>query len=117
MRMDFEGKDLDMFKALQTHYGISTGTDLISMLLKREYDFLQGKPRFEHINMYEDHVKILDRELEKSGRIVSVYFRKDGPFCDYDQTRECIHVDYAWGVPEVAKVLRSKGLKGPGKGS
>lgn len=116
VRMDFEGADLDMFKALQTHYGISTGTDLISMLLKREYDGLKGRPRFEHVNMYDDHVKILDRELEGRGRLVSVYFKRDkAPFCDYDLGSECVHVDYAWEIPAVAAILRKAGMRSPGE--
>ena len=31
--------------------------------------------RFEHVNMYEDHIKILDNRIGRQGRILSVYFR------------------------------------------
>ena len=71
----------------------------------------ERRPRFNHVNMYEDHVKILDRELERHGRIVSVYFKIDGrPYCEYEKN-ECVHVDYAWEIPEVARVLDPKGIR------
>ena len=46
--------------------------------------------------MYDDHVKIMDRQLGKLGRIVSVYFKRDGkPYCDYCEEPDCVHVQYA----------------------
>ena len=68
----------------------------------------------KHLNMYDDHVKILDNRLGKLGRIVSVYFKRDGkPYCDYCQEPDCVHVQYAWEIPEARKVLEGHGLKPP----
>ena len=115
VRLEFAGEDLDRFEALKKHYGIDANSALITMLLKREYDqVFVKKPRFEHVNVYNDHVKILDRELEKSGRIVSVYFKRDrAPYCDYDQAKQCVHIDYAWEIPEAAMKLREAGFRDP----
>ena len=70
--------------------------------------------RFSHINMYEDHVKILDSQLDGKGRILSVYFKRDGkPYCDYCEETDCTHVQYAWELPEARKVLEGYGLQPP----
>ena len=70
--------------------------------------------RMSHLNMYDDHVKILDNRLGKLGRIVSVYFKRDGkPYCDYCGRIDCVHVQYAWELPEAKKVLERYGLKPP----
>ena len=64
--------------------------------------------------MYDDHVKIMDRELGKLGRIVSVYFKRDGkPYCDYCGETDCVHVQYAWELPEARNVLKGHGLQPP----
>ncbi len=121
VRVNFEGDELGRLREVMDHYGMTVGTELILMLLKREYDQLHNtKPRFEHVNPKEgyptDHVSILDRELGNGGRIVSVYFKRDrAPFCDYDQGSECVHVDYAWQIPTVAERLRKEGFKSPGE--
>ena len=70
--------------------------------------------RMSHFNMYDDHVKILDNRLGKLGRIVSVYFKRDGkPYCDYCEESDCVHVQYAWELPEARKVLEGHGLQPP----
>ena len=70
--------------------------------------------RMNHLNMYDDHVKILDNRLGKLGRIVSVYFkREDKPWCDYCEETDCVHVQYAWELPEARKVLERHNLKPP----
>lgn len=67
-----------------------------------------------HVNCYEDHVKILDKDLEGRGRIVSVYFKEEGPpYCDYCEEHDCVHVQYAWEIPEAREPLLRRGLKPP----
>ena len=70
--------------------------------------------RMNHLNMYDDHVKILDNRLGKLGRIVSVYFKRDDrSWCDYCEEPDCVHVQYAWEIPEAKKVLEGHGLQPP----
>lgn len=55
----------------------------------------------------------MDRKLGKLGRIVSVYFKKKGnPWCDYEE-KNCIHVQDAWEMPDVRKILEERGFKPP----
>ena len=67
------------------------------------------KPPYEHVNTYEDHVKIVDYEIR---RIISIYFRENGMvWCEAHESDNCPHIDYVLGLPEVKKALERKGWK------
>lgn len=69
------------------------------------------RPRFEHLNTYENHVKIIDNELS---RIASVYFNAEKEtYCDLCDASECIHTQFVWEIPQVAKILMDRGFKNP----
>ncbi len=81
-------------------------TDVIKKLV-REYS-----ERLTHINMHDDHVKILDDGLDKIGRIMSIYFKKGkNSWCNCCEEPDCIRVQYAWKIPDVQKILITNGLK------
>ena len=93
--------------------GITSISQFISRTVNEEFEKLKQK-NISHVNMYEDHVKIMDRKLGKLGRIISVYFKKGKTsWCDYCEEPDCIHVQYAWEIPEVRKILEKHGLKPP----
>ena len=48
----------------------------------------------------------------QTGRIVSVYF-KEKTFCDYCDSPDCIHVQYACELDAVKPILEKHGLKPP----
>jgi hypothetical protein len=81
-------------------------TEGIKMLLERDGMYTQ-RPRFQHLNMYEDHVKVIDNDM---GRIASIYFKHRKIFCDICETNECIHIDFAITIPEAVKILNEKGF-------
>jgi len=64
------------------------------------------KPRFEHFNCYEEHVTIIDNELD--GKWINVYFRDD-PFCEVCERKDCDHVRFALSLPKVVKTLTEHG--------
>jgi len=53
-------------------------------------------------------VQIVDRQLN---RIVHVFFKPNKVFCDYDESGDCKHVDFAMELPEVKEILKKKGWK------
>ena len=92
-------------------FGISSFSAFIAKLLSERLEKLERKerPRLEHLNVYEDHVKIVDNVMN---RIASVYFNGKGKvYCDVCDVDSCIHVDYAIGLPEVKEALDLKGWK------
>ena len=74
---------------------------------------MKERPRFQHVNTWDNHVKILDNWLETDGRIIPVYFKIEGARCGYCRADHCVHVDFAWSIPDVEKILTEKGVKRP----
>jgi hypothetical protein len=67
------------------------------------------KPRFKHINTFEDHAIIADFERRD---FVTILFHENGSaWCDADKSETCIHVDYALTVPSIIEKLKEHGWK------
>ncbi|MEM2107863.1 MAG: ribbon-helix-helix domain-containing protein [Candidatus Bathyarchaeia archaeon] len=69
-------------------------------------------PQLEHFNVSENGVRILDRTIGNGvskGRIIDVYFKPDKILCEYCQTDNCRHVEFALNIPKVRKILTEKG--------
>ena len=92
--------------------GITNAAQFVDLALREALEKFERR-RFEHINMYEDHVKILDNKLERAGRIVSVYFRDAKAWCEYCDEHMCVHIQYAWEIPDVREVLSARKLVPP----
>lgn len=83
-------------------------------LAREDQKAVESGSRMHHVNMYDDHVKVMDNALPRLGRIVSVYFKKnDSTWCDYCNCDDCIHVQFAWELPEVKDILSAQGLRPP----
>jgi len=68
----------------------------------------------EHFNLSENGIRILDRSLANEhsrGRIIDVYFKPDKVLCEYCESTRCQHVKFALDLPEVQKILHTKGWK------
>lgn len=93
--------------------GLSNTTRFIDVAIREKLGRFRQK-HLSHVNMYNDHVKIMDRSIDDVGRIVSVYFGEGTfPHCDYCGGNDCVHVRYAWSIPGVRSVLMSRGIKPP----
>lgn len=68
-----------------------------------------ARPRFEHFNVYEDHVTIIDNQAPKGQQWVDIWFRGDRPFCEYCQESDCEHIRFALELPEVIQALKKHG--------
>lgn len=69
----------------------------------------------EHFNLDEKGVRIRDPSLATEnnphGRIIDVYFKEKKAWCEYDDSQNCKHVDYALSLPVVQEILKKKGWK------
>ena len=71
-------------------------------------------PPLEHFNISEQGVRILDRTLgngTSKGRIIDVYFKPEKALCEFCDSSNCRHVQFALSLPEVQKILKEKGWK------
>lgn len=81
--------------------------NLSALVMRALLEFIKKpipKPRFEHFNVYEDRITIRDND---EGRLVDVYIREKNLWCEYDKSNDCVHVGYAWALPQVRSALRS----------
>ena len=106
-----------MTKALHTaelqREGFTNVAQLTDNIIRKALASLEAK-RFEHINMYEDHVKILDNHIGRQGRIISVYYKENmDPICEYCEDSDCVHIQYAWEIGAVRDILKQLGFKPP----
>lgn len=91
--------------------GFTSRTDVavvaIQYLLDRD-GMYSRRPKFEHVNVFEDHVTILDTGAQK---LFNIYFRSDRPFCEVCESSKCVHVGFAYSLPEVRTALMDRGVK------
>lgn len=61
--------------------------------------------RFEHFNVYEDHVTIWDH---LKNRLIDINFRGYEPwvFCSLCEEYDCEHIRFALKLPKVVRTLR-----------
>lgn len=126
-----EGETADRFLRIKDHLGLKNDTEVLRALInwywrqhREELEFLraqgEAQPVLEHFNVGEDGVRVLDRSLANSvsrGRIIDVYLRPEGAWCDYCGSSECRHVKFVLEIPKVQEILRRKEWKyrKPGK--
>lgn len=96
--------------------GYRSRTDVVVAGVKEvlEREGVLAKHRFQHLNTYDDHVKIWDDEMKG---VASVYFKrveggKVTVQCDMDDLSSiCLHVGFALSIPEVQEALERLGLE------
>lgn len=93
--------------------GLTNSTQFIDVALK---DLLERlKPESMMVGgMHDDRIELKDWDAEKQMVQLSVYFDRDGgPLCTYCKESVCIHVQYAWEVPEARAILEKHGSRPP----
>ena len=112
IRLDLKNIEAERFLTIKEYLGLKNDTEVIRSLINRYWrehqdNFLQ---RIEHFNLNEDGVLVLDRNLNPP-RIVQIFFRPDGPWCEHCESMKCRHVEFALDIPKVQDILRRKGWK------
>lgn len=82
--------------------------DLIWHVIEADRVLSSQAPFLSEVGMTEDGVTIRDARLD---RIVEVKVRKGKLVCDLDNTDNCIHVGFAYAIPEVYRVINMIGRK------
>jgi hypothetical protein len=113
-----EGEIVRRFLRIKEHLGLKNDTEVVRSLINWYWNENSEKlqPNFEHFNISEHGVRILDRTLadkNSRGRIIDVYFKPDRIWCEYCDSTKCQHVKFALDLPEVQEILRKKGWKIP----
>jgi Arc/MetJ-type ribon-helix-helix transcriptional regulator len=86
--------------------GFNSRTDVVTRAI---LDLIEKTRQFEHLNMMDDHVKVVDYTLK---RTASVYFKDGGlVHCDLCNASQCEHIDYALAQPDILKALEQHDWK------
>ncbi len=92
--------------------GINTFTgfvnDLIWHVIEADELLSQKAPFLSEMGMTEDGVTIRDAKLD---RIVEVKVRNGELVCNLDNSNDCIHVGFAYAIPEVYRIMNMVGRK------
>lgn len=68
----------------------------------------KGLSMLYHVNVMEDHVTIGERTATGE-RVINIYVKVNGHgilrlWCEEDESFECVHVQYAWTLPDVQEM-------------
>lgn len=92
--------------------GIVTKDDFIDEAVKQQMERLKQEiakiPPYKHINAYEDRIVLEDI---KTGEFIHIYFKNGKIFCNFCEDFTCKHIDHAWEIDSVRKMLAERGIK------
>jgi len=75
--------------------------------------FLEQQTNLVHFNLHEEGIRLLDPTLATKfsphGRIIDVQFRDGKAYCQYDDSFDCRHVQFALNLPLVKRIFKKKG--------
>jgi hypothetical protein len=85
-------------------------TYMLEEMMQKDKTFAKYAPKIEKISVDEDRV-ILKDTIEN--RIAEVAMQRGELFCQLCEDKNCVHVGFAWAIPEVYELLNAKGIKRP----
>ena len=110
-----EANTVQKFLAIKQQIGVRTHADIVRWLINWYYEregLEKSQPLLKHFNLNEDGVRIQDLNLATSnsphGLIIDVAFKPKGIWCDYCETNDCRHIEFALSVSAIQKVIRKR---------
>ncbi|MCE2499197.1 MAG: hypothetical protein J4F28_09515 [Nitrosopumilaceae archaeon] len=93
--------------------GLTSVAKFVELAIREKLGDIEIK-RFSHVSTLDDGIRILDNWMKPIGSIVTVSFKDEWAWCDHCEDMSCVHVQYAWAIPEIRKVLEERGLRQSG---
>ncbi len=85
-------------------------TYMLEEMMQKDKTFARYAPKIEKISVDGDRVILKDNI---KNRIAEVAMQRGELFCQLCEDKNCIHVGFAWAIPEVYEILNAKGIKRP----
>ncbi len=79
--------------------------DLIMENIEADVSFSLQAPFMQKIGLQDNSIMIKDNKI---GRIVEVQVHGKDLTCMYDERKDCVHVGYAYAIPEVYRVIAER---------
>ena len=83
-------------------------TYLLEDVMKKDKTFARYAPKLEKVSVDSDRI-ILKANIKN--RIVEVAIQNNELYCLLCEEKNCVHIGYVFGLPDVYEVLNSKGIK------
>jgi len=85
-------------------------TYMLEEMMQKDKTFARYAPKIEKISVDGDRVILKDNI---KNRIAEVAMQRGELFCQLCEDKNCVHVGFAWAIPEVYELLNAKGIKRP----
>ena len=95
-----EGKEL----------GYNSKSDFI-VQAARELLEKHDKPRFQHFNLQDNIIRLIDDELPSGKDIVEIRLNKNKLRCGHCSLMDCVHIEAVWNFSDIANKLTKKGVQ------
>lgn len=82
--------------------------DLIIETIEADENLSLQAPMMQKVGLQDNSIMIKDSKI---GRIVEVQVHGKELVCMYDERKDCVHVGYAYAIPEVYRVMSERGGK------
>ena len=83
-------------------------TYLLEDVMKKDKTFARYAPKLEKVSVDSDRIILKDNI---KNRIAEVAIQNGELYCQLCEEKDCVHVGYVFGLPDVYEVLNSKGIR------
>ena len=83
-------------------------TYMLEDVMKKDKTFARYAPKLEKVSVDADRIILKDNI---KNRIAEVAIQNGELYCQLCEEKNCVHVGYVFGLPDVYEVLNAKGIK------
>ena len=83
-------------------------TYLLEDVMKKDKTFARYAPKLEKVSIDADRIILKDNI---KNRIAEVTIQNNELYCQLCEEKDCVHIGYVFGFPDVYEVLNSKGIR------
>ena len=83
-------------------------TYLLEDVMKKDKTFARYAPKLEKVSVDADRIILKDNI---KNRIAEVAIQNGQLYCQLCEEKDCVHIGYVFGLPDVYEILNSKGIR------
>lgn len=87
-------------------------TSMLEELMEKNEVFARYAPFLQEFGYDEGNNTIYIKD-NRTNRVAGVLIREKGLICDVDNKDDCVHIGFAYALPQVYKVMEKLGIRPP----
>ena len=96
------------FNKVKEKHQFKQNTDLVIMLVNKEFEDITTSHPLEHYNTYDDHITIRDHTI---GRYIDIWPKDGELWCELCEKISCRHIRFVTSLPQIMEKLEKRGWK------